>query len=178
MFSAFAKSKNTPIVYSLLSIDLKILVRSCVVAKLSDLFLRNLYWLSESMLCLSKYFRSLLYISFSSILLKQGRIDIGLYFLNWSLSFALKTGVTNAIFSSFGSTPVRNVWLNMYVRGWTVYFDIFLTSFGARSSYPVALFSFNWLISTTTFFSVVGSKNTELLYELVKGTQSADAHAH
>ena len=47
-----------------------------------------------------------------------------------------------------------------------MYFDIFLTSFGARSSYPVALFSFNWLISTTTFFSVIGSKNTELLYEL------------
>ena len=67
----------------------------------------------------------------------------------------------------------------MYVRGGTVYFDIFLTiSFGARSSYPVALFSFNWLISTSTFFSVIGSKNTELLYELVKGTQSADAHAH
>ena len=31
-----------------------------------------------------------------------------------------------------------------------MYFDIFLTTFGARSSYPVALFSFNWLISTST----------------------------
>ena len=78
MFSAFAKSKNTPIVYSLLSIDFKILVRTGVVAKLSGLFLRNLYCLSESMLCLSKYFRSVLYIGFSSILLKHGRIDIGL----------------------------------------------------------------------------------------------------
>ena len=49
-----------------------------------------------------------------------------------------------------------------------MYFDIFLTTFGPRSPYLVALFSFNRLISTSTSFSVIRCKNVELLSVLVK----------
>ena len=78
--------------------------------------------------------------------------------MNWLISFDLKIGVTRAILRLSGIMPLRKVKLKMCARGSEISLAIFLIICELTPSYPGLFLEFNFFISVSISYFVIGSR--------------------